>query len=70
MALVCVHMLTLDTPKSNESCFYGKCSMELDLALVLISVEVCISKSEFAVTDKVTLSPSSHHYSYRQLLYL
>ena len=54
MALVCVHMLTLDTPKSNESCFYGKCSMELDLAPVLASVEVCIAKSEFAVLGKTT----------------
>jgi len=67
MALVCEHMLTLGIQKSNESCFYSKCSMALDLSQVLVSVEVCILKSGFAVTDKVTLSQSSHHYSWKLL---
>ena len=45
MAQVCDHMLTQDIQKSNASCSYDKCSMELDSSPVLASVEVCISWS-------------------------
>ena len=67
MALVYDHMLTRGIQKSNESCSYGKYNMALDLSLVLVTVEVCFSKSEFALLDKMTYSQSSHHYFYRQL---
>jgi len=68
VALVCVHVLTQDIQMSNgRSCSYDKCSMALDLSLELLAVEICICMAVVAVTDKVTLSPLSHHYFHNPL---